>query len=272
MIEKKEQLMDLQTSEALFGLSADERAELDRLTREFPELQDDSLALTAAAVAMAELDTSEELPAHLSESVVREYERLYAKPSTVPGPAAPIASPIVGNIGLFGSARLGWGLAAAASALLAFNVLSGISDRSPVAVVPQQKIQTPADERAALMSSAGDAVTVAWAVDEKKPSGVTGDVVWSQSQQKGYMRFKGLAANDRSKETYQLWIFDANQPEATPVDGGVFDVDSDGEVIVPIDAKIRVGDAIAFAVTVEKPGGVVVSKREKIAAIAKVGA
>ena len=48
------------------------------------------------------------------------------------------------------------------------------------------------------------------------------------------------------------------------VDGGVFDVPSTGEVIVPITAKLRVGGATLFAVTVERPGGVVVSRREHI--------
>ena len=44
----------------------------------------------------------------------------------------------------------------------------------------------------------------------------------------------------------------------------MFDVTSAGEVIVPITAKLRVDDATLFAVTVEPPGGVVVSKREHI--------
>lgn len=46
--------------------------------------------------------------------------------------------------------------------------------------------------------------------------------------------------------------------------GRVFDVTSTGEVIVPITAKLRVGDASLFAVIVERPGGVVVSRREHI--------
>jgi len=36
----------------------------------------------------------------------------------------------------------------------------------------------------------------------------------------------------------------------------------------PIDAKIRVNDPALFAVTAEPPGGVVVSKREHIGALA----
>ena len=95
-------------------------------------------------------------------------------------------------------------------------------------------------------------------------------MVWSDDKQSGYMTFKGLEANDVSKEQYQLWIFDETQDEATPIDGGVFDVSSDGEVTVPIDAKLEVKKPKLFAVTVEKPGGVVVSKREKIVAIGKV--
>jgi len=54
------------------------------------------------------------------------------------------------------------------------------------------------------------------------------------------------------------------------VDGGVFDVPADAtEVVVPIHAAIAVGAAQAFAVTVEKPGGVVVSAREHIVALAQ---
>ena len=44
------------------------------------------------------------------------------------------------------------------------------------------------------------------------------------------------------------------------MDGGVFDVeDASGEILIPIDAKLRVIDPAAFVITAEKPGGVVVS-------------
>lgn len=267
--EKQEQLLDLLTSEALHGLTQQERAELDRLTREFPELNDESLALTAAAIEMSGLNTDEELPLHLRESVQREYERLFTQSEIESSSSKAAAS----GSGIFGKAWLGWALASAACALLALNILVfDRGDTRSVSVPSAEVAPSAAEERSAFIAKAADVITATWAVDEKKPAGVTGDVVWSPSQQKGYMRFKGLSANDKAKETYQLWIFDENQPESTPVDGGVFDVDSNGEVVIPIDAKIRVGKALAFAVTVEKPGGVVVSKREKIAAIAKVGA
>jgi anti-sigma-K factor RskA len=91
-------------------------------------------------------------------------------------------------------------------------------------------------------------------------------VVWSSSQQEGYMRFENLAPNDPAKNQYQLWIFDPTRAdwEAKPVDGGVFDVAPDGTSVVPIDPKLDVRETALFAVTLEVPGGVVVSEREHL--------
>jgi anti-sigma-K factor RskA len=106
------------------------------------------------------------------------------------------------------------------------------------------------------------------------PSGtkVTGDVVWDARTQTGYLRFVGLRRNDPSSEQYQLWIFDGRRDQRYPVDGGVFDAHADGdELIVPIRASLPVGSPLAFAVTVERPGGVVVSDRSRVVVIARVG-
>jgi anti-sigma-K factor RskA len=86
------------------------------------------------------------------------------------------------------------------------------------------------------------------------------------------MSFRGLPANNPSESQYQLWIFDQNQDERYPIDGGVFDIGPDGEVIVPVTAKIRVREPTLFAITVEKPGGVVVSSRKRLVLAAKVPA
>ncbi|MGE0399577.1 MAG: anti-sigma factor [Kofleriaceae bacterium] len=122
-----------------------------------------------------------------------------------------------------------------------------------------------AEQRAEWMAAAKDVTTLEWtATEDPNAVGAKGDVVWSKAEQKGFMRFTGLAVNDATKIQYQLWIFDKNRPQETPVDGGVFDVSSTGEVIVPITAKLSVDEPVLFAVTIEKPGGVVVSKRERI--------
>jgi hypothetical protein len=101
---------------------------------------------------------------------------------------------------------------------------------------------------------------------------VKGDVVWDARTQTGYLRFVGLRRNDPSLEQYQLWIFDGSRDQRYPVDGGVFDVRSDGdELVVPIRASLPVGTPLAFAVTIERPGGVVVSDRNRVVVIARVG-
>ena len=152
-----------------------------------------------------------------------------------------------------------WLVAAACLLVASGAVWVAMRDRGTVTA------QSPAAARASLVASAGDAATIAWkATDDPNARGATGDVVWSATEQRGYMRFVGLAPNDPTQFQYQLWIFDNDRDERFPVDGGVFDVTSTGEIVVPIAAKLRVGEAKLFAVTIEKPGGVVVSKRERI--------
>ena len=41
-------------------------------------------------------------------------------------------------------------------------------------------------------------------------------------------------------------------------------------MIIPFEAKLPVGKPAAFVVTVEQPGGVVVSKQERVLALAQV--
>lgn len=72
-----------------------------------------------------------------------------------------------------------------------------------------------------------------------------------------------------AKATYPCWICDQLQNPKTPLDGGIFDINSFGEVIMPINAKLKARNPKMFAITIEKPGGVVVSKAEKVAAPAK---
>jgi len=122
--------------------------------------------------------------------------------------------------------------------------------------------------RQSLMISAPDLARGTLGAGQINELNPTGDVVWSDSKQTGYVRISGLPKNDPGKETYQLWIVAENQDPKTPVDGGTFDISSDGEVIIPIDAKVKVQNPQAFAITIEKPGGVVVSKN-KHAALAK---
>jgi anti-sigma-K factor RskA len=110
-----------------------------------------------------------------------------------------------------------------------------------------------------------------WAGDAAG-TGDVGDVVWDRYRQRGYLLLRGFVANDPAHARYQLWIFDGARDERYPVDGGLFDVPPGrAEVVIPVQATLPVVRPTAFAVTVEEPGGAVVSQREKLVAIAQTG-
>jgi hypothetical protein len=109
----------------------------------------------------------------------------------------------------------------------------------------------------------------AWRGGSEAPAG---DVVWDARSQRGFLRLNGFVPNDPERAQYQLWIFDAARDDRYPVDGGVFDVPPGrDEIIVPMHPTLPVSRPVAFAVTVERPGGVVVSAREKVVAFAQAG-
>lgn len=245
-----ERRQDLFVANLLFGLSPEERAELDTLLAAAP---DGELRSLAEVIGLLDQVRSESDDFRLPESVreriranaVRELQR----------------SARVGRRSILARPALPWTVAAA-SLLIALGTVAWFGlFRRP---------DDPSRMRDGLIASAGDLIREDWAPGPTPVSGASGDIAWSTSAQRGYMRFLGLRPNDPTVEQYQLWIFDRNQPEATPVDGGVFDVTSAGEVIVPIRPALRVREPYLFAVTIEKPGGVVVSDRSRLPLLATV--
>lgn len=212
--------------------------------------------------------------------------RFAAAPPSVPivgGPVAPqaIAAPPRDRPRLVVvAAAIGWVAAAAAVFALVFvrtrppEAQRIVTVTVPAPTPPAPRALTPAEERQALLSRGATVVRMDWsATKDPAAAGVTGDVVWNPSDNKGFMRFRGLAVNDRAQLQYQLWIFDKTRDQRHPIDGGVFDIDAaTGDVIVPIQAKLPVREATLFAITIEKPGGVVVSSRERLVLAAKVPA
>lgn len=280
---EKERLLDLLTDRVLFGLTAEQKSELESLEEKYPEIRgDESFDLTAGAINLTKVETIEPMPEHLQAKILANADDFFGKHEKVANvinfqpKLREVAPAAVGNttqnseILRKNSAWqwLGWAFAAAACVALAINLWIS---RSQIQTTPPPL--TAAQRREQLLDNAPDIVKAEWTqADPKQNQQISGDVVWSNSEQKGFMRLRGIPKNDSGKETYQLWIFDANQDDKTPVDGGVFDVGETGEVIIPIDAKIKVGKPQMFAITAEKPGGVVVSKREKLMTIAKVAA
>ena len=284
--EKKEKMLELLSDSAIFGLSDAELSELAELEKDFPEMNDHSFELTAAAIAMLNLDTKEQMPAHLREKIASGAEQFFAargKAEAAPSAEPNTATEEVQKTFAFAPKRsvwnwLGWAVAAAACVVLVFNFYTTRTELARSAQrIGELEAQLPkptpklsaAQELEQFLASNRDVVRSEWSdFDSKKPMNVKGDIVWSNSAQKGYIRFTSIPANDKTKEQYQLWIFDKTQKH--PVDGGVFDAAQAGEIIIPIDAKIKVEEPFQFAVTAEKPGGVVVSPLEKVMAVAKV--
>lgn len=266
----EELLLDLLYKEAVHGLTEEETRELARL--ENSDANVGSLEMTVARIGLIDLDTRTEMPQHLQAKILAEADKYFAK-ETVPDRRNTVVfeeAPRRSFMDWFG-----WAVAAAACIALAFNIyltrgrditIAGNPTPTPV-VAPM----TPEQKRDQFMGSAPDLAKAAIGAGTMKDiAGVSGDIVWSDDKQTGYIRVKGLPKNDVSKQTYQLWIFEENQGDKTPVDGGTFDINADGEVIIPIDAKLNAKNPKMFAITMEKAGGVVVSDRGKIAALAKL--
>jgi hypothetical protein len=135
---------------------------------------------------------------------------------------------------------------------------------------PGSELIDSAVERAQFMKTHAWLVQRSW-LPGTDPTGeaVSGDVVWDANSQTGYMRFHRLRRNDPNVEQYQLWIFDARRDERFPVDGGVFNVsNAEGDEVVRFSARLKVEVPLMFVVTVERRGGVVVSDRSRVSAIA----
>jgi len=283
--DSKERLLDLLAAEATEGLDPSDQRELFELLEEHRDVERECMQLAAGAVDVALVPPLEPMPRELSQRMERHLRSLPASGMTSDGsgPSLRMTGNSEGHSApeprlSFGA--LGW-LAAAACLLLA---VAGWWSRLETSAGPgaEPTAVSLADARARLLEEAPDATVTPW--QDPSGSGITGDVVWSDELQKGYMRFSGLPANDPTEEQYQLWIFDATRPTGEllrfgepdsiltqrPVDGGVFDVTPAAEVIVPIRAKLSVGEAVAFAVTVEPPGGVVVSDRSEVPVLALV--
>lgn len=277
--EIQESLIDLHTQKAVFGLDADEMRAFESLLADAGMSSDESFDLAAAAVGLVDLQIDEPLPQHLHARILAAADEYFASTAADSSPAA---EPEYQKVFTLEPKRswswLGWAFASVACIALAANIWltrftpTEVAGPAKTPTVTPAKL-TPEQELSQLLASQASLVKASFGAGNVKDlKDVGGDVVWSDEKQAGYMRLRGLPVNDKSKETYQLWIFDKTQDKATPIDGGTFDVDKEGEVVIPIDAKLRALGPELFAITIEKPGGVVVSKREKIAALAKVEA
>jgi anti-sigma-K factor RskA len=300
-----EAMLDLLIKQVTEGLSPAEQRALDVLDTELASAYRRDLERAAAAVTLAGSAGQPPLPSDLAEHLAKQAADHFAAAAaaaaaatatvestanvvppanvadlsaarTLAGEKASVSARKQNSFGTYG----GW-LAAAACLVLAIFVWERSPPAvAPVAVVtpppapvvaPEKPIPTPAEERAALLAKSDSLKISLGATKDPAAAGMTGDVVWDPAAQRGFLHFTGLAANDPAVHQYQFWIFDAGRDKRYPVDGGVFDVPANaGEVVIPIRAALMVRKPAAFAVTVEKPGGVVVSGREHVVALGAI--
>jgi hypothetical protein len=290
-----EAMVDLLIKQVTEGLSPAEQRALDVLDSETASVYARDLERAAAAVTLAAgtpAGSAKEppLPAGLAKALAQQASEHFASLDKVADIAAarsskadqPRASatpaPRANRYGGYG-----WLAAAACLVLAIFGWQRSPSPQvAPVAEVPAPSppiaqplpppAPTPAEERAALLAKADSLKIPLAATKDPAAAGMSGDVVWDPVTQRGFLHFAGLAANDPAVHQYQIWIFDAGRDKRYPVDGGVFDVPANAaEVVIPIRATLMVRKPAAFAVTVEKPGGVVVSGREHVVALGATG-
>lgn len=269
---ENERIADLLVQQATEGLSAGEARELRALLATHDRPDYEVVERTAAALLLAGSITPEPLPATLRRKLDLAAHAFAAGEFGQPANAPQIEASRIAVTAAPPRPTLrtrewtGW-FAAAACLVLA---LLAWWPRWQTADDADQANLTAAEARAQLIADPA-VIREEWRTTEDPAArGVTGDVVWDNDRQIGYLRFRGLPVNDVARSQYQLWIFDGQRGDQFPVDGGVFDVPSGAdEVVIAIDPKLPVADPRLFAVTIERPGGVVVSSRERIVVLAQ---
>jgi len=267
--EYSDELVDLLIKDATEGLTDEEKKELNMLTYEFSDFDTQFADDAMAALTLAMVGRGERLPRHLRDNILDATD----EPNAV----------VDDNIASLEAARsrkeqkrltrtvaassAGWWTAAAAFVL----AVAGWWPR--LASDTSQMTASREPTRQELLAS-GHAIRASWtpaAADQP----LVGDVVFDPVSQRGFLTFRGIPKNDPRLAQYQLWIVDAHRKQPEPVDGGVFNVTgtpstSGNDVVIPFEAKLPIGQPAAFVVTLEQPGGVVISKQEKVLALAKV--
>ncbi len=258
---ERDQLLELLADQVMNELDPGDQQELQQLREAYPDVAavdfDQVATLFELATLPAEIPA---LPRELREGILS----LSAAPNAADDEktASLVVAPASHEAAEYqGSPFREW---------LGWMVAAGLFIAILLSLEPSKGRDSLTAQRDSL-AQAADVVKIAWEkTGDAAARQASGDVIWSTALQQGYMRLAGLKTNDPTMQQYQLWIIDEGRPDSPPVDGGVFDITQDGEVIIPIQAKLRVFKPSAFAITIEKPGGVVVSQQERVPLLAKL--
>ena len=253
--EFEERILQLLADRATEGLDMAAAGELDHWLASHPNQDEDGFERAAAAINLATLPPiTESLPRVLRDRILCDAGMfLGTMTSRRFVPEAGLEVPVMGpaRVERRWAGRVAWYLAAACLVLAILGWWQVFSEG-------KSSIAPGLRQYAEFVRQTSDLVRASWVGKEPGFTVVSGDVVWSNANQHGFMRLVGLPPNDPQVAQYQLWIVDPNR-DKHPIDGGVFDVRTAGEAVIPIDAKLHAENPKVFAITLEKPGGVVVS-------------
>ncbi len=249
---------DLLVQQATEGLSADERAELERLGAD--DIED--LDRAAAAVAVA-ITPRESMPASLAARLLAAAPGQNASTApAVPTVAASLPEPeprrsIRPARRAFAlSPRLVGALLAAAGIVLAIGAWGFALTRNPAASPAASAPVT----RAELARTTDDVVEARW----RGPSpDLTGTVAWSANRQRIVIELAGLPTL-AATERFQLWLFDEARDARYPLDGGLFAPTGASPVSIAVTPPLPVARLVKLVVTVEDARGVVVSGFDRV--------
>ena len=280
-----EAMLDLLIKQVTEGLSPEEQRTLEAEGSAVTSAYAQDFERAAAAISLAAYASSSESPSPMLRSRIEHEAQAFFSNTNVTALRSPQELASVKPRPSSRVSAAGWYAAAACLVLAAFGWLrppklitapptANIHVTIPPIVVPSVPTRappTPAEERAALLALPGSVKVNLSATKDPGAAGVTADAVWDPVTQRGFLRIVGLKPNDPRIEQYQAWVFDAVRDKRYPLDAGIFDVPANSsEVIVPIHAELPVHVAKAFAITVEKPGGVVVSPLHHVVVLGAV--
>lgn len=257
----RERLDELLVAQTFGDITSAERAELDALLAN-PDVAKLAAETDAAAAAML-LAFKDAAPARMPADAKA---RLLSKGQAMVAPRSVGTTPSRGDSS--GRAVIGWLIAASLAVVAAIGWLrptpppQTVIVEKPAVVPPEPTLEA---RLAKLLAEPGTKTVQMAGQDKPRSQGASAEAIWNNDKQEGYLKISKLGPNDPKVDQYQLWIFD--KARATyPVDGGVFDisqaqVSASGDIIIPMHPALKVTDPAAFAVTIEQPGGVVVTDK-----------
>ena len=248
---EKQILIELLALSAVEHLSVEDEQQLAQLLLHYPEYTKNDFAKTTAlsqiGFYLMDDTANETLPSKIRNKILKTYDSTSDEKNTLPG---------FNFNSLFKTLikpAYAWSITVMLTIGLSYSMITFKTYENNYRYLPLKRM--------VLKNTAKDLMNHPWYGKTSDFETIQGHVIWSHDKQKGFITITGMPINDSSLNQYQIWIVDPIK-YLNPVDGGVFDITtSEKEVIIPINPKLPIFNARAFAITLEQPGGVVVSSQ-----------